>query len=137
MEKGRRDTRLLNQRGKAYLRGPSPMHLDHVNVACVDPAAGEAFLADRLGFLRREYVQPTDGPVVASWMSVTSQEHDNGCDRQPRCGSRSQPVTRYCRRRLHHRRPPRSVRKASAPLLERARFAAESRARVQLMIPLL
>ena len=76
MEKGRQDSRLLNQRGKAYLRGSSPMHLDHINIACVDVAAGEAFLADRLGFLRREYVQPTDGPVVASWMSVTSQAHD-------------------------------------------------------------
>jgi len=76
MEKGRQDSKLLNQRGKAYLRGSSPMHLDHINVACVDVAAGEAFLADRLGFMRREYVQPTDGPVVASWMSVTSQVHD-------------------------------------------------------------
>src|SRR5437867_1183865 len=72
MEKGRQDSLLLNQRGKAYLRGSSPMHLDHINIACVDVAAGEAFLADRLGFLRREYVQPTDGPVVASWMSVSS-----------------------------------------------------------------
>ena len=76
MEKGRQDSKLINQRGKAYLRGSSPMHLDHINVACVDVAAGEAFLADRLGFMRREYVQPTDGPVVASWMSVTSQVHD-------------------------------------------------------------
>jgi catechol 2,3-dioxygenase-like lactoylglutathione lyase family enzyme len=76
MEKGRQDSLLLNQRGKAYLRGSSPVHLDHINIACVDVAAGEAFLADRLGFLRREYVQPTEGPVVASWMSVTSQAHD-------------------------------------------------------------
>ena len=76
MEKGRQDSRLINQRGKAYLRGSSPMHLDHVNIACVDVAAGEAFLHDRLGFLRREYVQPTEGPVIASWMSVTSQVHD-------------------------------------------------------------
>jgi catechol 2,3-dioxygenase len=76
MEKGRQDSRLINQRGKAYLRGSSPMHLDHVNIACVDVAAGEAFLRDRLGFLRREYVQPTEGPVIASWMSVTSQVHD-------------------------------------------------------------
>jgi catechol 2,3-dioxygenase len=76
MARGRQDSRLLNQKGKAYLRGSSPMHLDHINIACVDVAAGEAFLADRLGFLRREYVQPTDGPVVASWMSVTSQVHD-------------------------------------------------------------
>jgi catechol 2,3-dioxygenase len=76
MEKGRQDSNLINQKGKAFLRGSSPMHLDHVNIACVDPAAGERFLGDRLGFLRREYVQPTDGPVVASWMSVTSQIHD-------------------------------------------------------------
>lgn len=76
MAKGRQDSNLLNQRGKAYLRGSSPMHLDHINIACVDVAAGEAFLADRLGFVRREYVQPTDGPVFASWMSVTSQIHD-------------------------------------------------------------
>jgi biphenyl-2,3-diol 1,2-dioxygenase len=76
MERGRQDSALINQRGKAYLRGSSPMHLDHVNVACVDVAAGEAFLADRLGFLRREYVQPTDGPLIASWLSVTSQVHD-------------------------------------------------------------
>jgi hypothetical protein len=65
MERGRQDSRLLNRKGKAYLRGFSPMHLDHINIACVDVAAGEAFLADRVGFLRREYVQPTDGPVVA------------------------------------------------------------------------
>ena len=75
-EKGRQDSRLLNQRGRAYLRGSSPMHLDHINIACVDVTEGEQFLADRLGFMRREYVQPTGGPVVASWMSVTSQCHD-------------------------------------------------------------
>ena len=76
IEKGRQDSRLINQRGKAYLRGSSPMRLDHINIACSDPATGEAFLMDRLGFLRREYVQPTDGPIVASWLSVTSQVHD-------------------------------------------------------------
>jgi catechol 2,3-dioxygenase len=76
IERGRQDSALANQPGKAYLRGSSPMHLDHINIACVDVEAGEAFLADRLGFLRREYVQPTNGPVIASWMSVTSQVHD-------------------------------------------------------------
>ncbi len=76
MEPGRKDSRLANQTGKAYLRGSSPMHLDHINIACGDVGAGEAFLHERLGFLRREFVQPTDGPLIASWMSVTSQVHD-------------------------------------------------------------
>src|SRR5262245_32945609 len=76
MARGRRDSKLANQYGRAYLRGSSPMHLDHVNIACGDVGAGEAFLRERLGFLRREFVQPTDGDLLASWLSVTSQVHD-------------------------------------------------------------
>jgi catechol 2,3-dioxygenase len=76
MERGRKDSNLANQQGKAYLRGSSPMHLDHINIACGNVGEGESFLNEKLGFLRREYVQPTDGDVIASWMSVTSQAHD-------------------------------------------------------------
>lgn len=76
MERGRQDSQLINQFGRAYLRGSSPMRLDHINIACLDVEGGETFLLERLGFLRREYVQATDGPVLASWMSVTSQMHD-------------------------------------------------------------
>jgi biphenyl-2,3-diol 1,2-dioxygenase len=76
MERGRRDSALANQYGKAYLRGSSPRHLDHINIACGNVPAGEAFLHERLGFLRREFVKPTDGDVIATRMSVTSQAHD-------------------------------------------------------------
>ena len=76
MERGRRDSSLANQWGKAYQRGASVRRLDHINVACADVAAGEVFLHKHLGFLRREFVRFTGGPVVATWMSVTSQVHD-------------------------------------------------------------
>jgi biphenyl-2,3-diol 1,2-dioxygenase len=76
IERGRQDSQLINQPGRAYLRGSSPTRLDHINLACRDVGAGDAFLAERLGFLRREYAQATDGPLLASWMSVTSQLHD-------------------------------------------------------------
>jgi biphenyl-2,3-diol 1,2-dioxygenase len=73
---GRRDSALANQWGKAYQRGAAVRRLDHINVTCADAAAGEEFLHERLGFLRREFVKPTNGPVIGSWMSVTSQVHD-------------------------------------------------------------
>jgi len=93
MEKGPQESALANQPGKAYLRGSSPMHLDHVNVACGNPGEGEAFLRDRLGFLRREYVQPSDGDLIASWLSVTSQVHDIAIGWDPPLGRDG---------RLHH-----------------------------------
>ena len=56
--------------------------------------AGDAFLAERLGFLRREYVQASDGPVLISWMSVTSQLHDIALTTDPPPSSKDG--------RLHH-----------------------------------
>jgi catechol 2,3-dioxygenase len=82
MERGRRDSGLANQWGKAYQRGASVRRLDHINIACADVDAGERFLHDHLGFLRREFVKRTDGPVVATWMSVTSQVHDIAIGRE-------------------------------------------------------
>jgi biphenyl-2,3-diol 1,2-dioxygenase len=93
MARGRRDSGLANQWGRAYRRGASVRRLDHVNVACLDAEAGEAFLRDRLGFLRREFVRISGGPLVASWLSVTSQVHDIAIAMDPASGQDG---------RLHH-----------------------------------
>jgi biphenyl-2,3-diol 1,2-dioxygenase len=76
MARGRRNSGLPSQGGRAYRRGASVRRLDHLNVSCLDVEAGEAFLRERLGFLRREFVAISGGPLVASWLSVTSQVHD-------------------------------------------------------------
>jgi catechol 2,3-dioxygenase len=58
--------------------GLGPRRIDHVNLwtSADTVASTEQWMSEQLGFKRREYVQPTGAPLVASWMSVTPQVHD-------------------------------------------------------------
>lgn len=69
--------------------------IDHVNLWTAADAVAEAetWLADVLGFRRREYIQPTGAPLVGSWMSVTPQVHDVALMGDPSSGARG---------RFHH-----------------------------------
>jgi len=59
-------------------RGLGVRRIDHVNLhtAMVEVGSAEGWLIDNLGFKRREAMQIPDGPLVASWTSVTPQVHD-------------------------------------------------------------
>ncbi|CAN5323939.1 VOC family protein [soil metagenome] len=59
-------------------RGLGVRRIDHVNLHTSGPelAKAEAWVIDNLGFKRREAMQVPDGPLFASWTSVTPQVHD-------------------------------------------------------------
>jgi len=71
-------SRLINQPATSHRRGASPRRIDHYNLATAVDNVGNAqrFLAEQMGLRTREYVQPTNGPLIAAWMSVTSNVHD-------------------------------------------------------------
>ena len=94
-----RRSRLKNNSARQWDHGISARRIDHVNLATTDVAGGQRFLCEQLGFKVREYVKPSgramkafvspgvgpkvrelarpsDEPVAASWMSVTSLVHD-------------------------------------------------------------
>jgi catechol 2,3 dioxygenase len=52
--------------------------IDHINLSTSrdELAPAEDFAIDVLGFKRRECVRSGDGPVLGTWLSVTSQVHD-------------------------------------------------------------
>jgi len=64
--------------------------IDHINLSTArdELAAAEDFAIDVLGFKRRECVRAGDGPVLGTWLSVTSQVHDLAItvDREGRTG---------------------------------------------------
>jgi catechol 2,3 dioxygenase len=71
-------SRLLSQPATAHRRGASPRRIDHYNLATSldNVGAAQAFLTEHMGLKTREYIAPKDGPVLAAWMSVTSNVHD-------------------------------------------------------------
>jgi biphenyl-2,3-diol 1,2-dioxygenase len=71
-------SRLPSQPATSHRRGGSPRRIDHYNLATAVANVGNArdFLAEQMGLKTREYLQPDDGPLVAAWMSVTSNVHD-------------------------------------------------------------
>jgi catechol 2,3-dioxygenase-like lactoylglutathione lyase family enzyme len=80
--------KLPNASGR-FGRG-APRRIDHVNcqTSIENVAPAEQFLIEQFGFKRREYVQPTEGPVMLTFLSVTPQVHDIalGPDGQNRTG---------------------------------------------------
>lgn len=72
---GRR-SRLKNNSARMLDHGISPRRIDHVNLWTADPAPPKQWMQDHMGFKEREYVQITDGPLVGTWMAVTSLVHD-------------------------------------------------------------
>jgi len=71
-----RRSRLKNNSARMHATGISPRCIDHVNLWTTDPAPAAAWMAEHLGFKTRECVQLTDGPLVGTWMAVTSLVHD-------------------------------------------------------------
>jgi catechol 2,3-dioxygenase len=71
-------SRLLSQPATSHRRGASPRRIDHYNLATAvgTVAEAQAFLTEQMGLKTREYVAPSDGPLIAAWMSVTSNVHD-------------------------------------------------------------
>lgn len=69
-------SRLLNQ--SSQRRGLGVRRIDHANLhtAAEEVGAAEDWLVRNLGFKRREAFQIPDGPLMASWTSVTPQVHD-------------------------------------------------------------
>jgi catechol 2,3-dioxygenase len=59
-------------------RGLGVRRIDHVNIhtAMEEVGNAEAWLIANLGFKRREAMQVPQGPLVATWTSVTPQVHD-------------------------------------------------------------
>lgn len=67
-------------------RGVGARRIDHANISTsiAELAPGEQFLTDVLGLKRREAFQPTNSPLLASWLSVTPQVHDIAISADPR-----------------------------------------------------
>lgn len=63
---------------RMWRQGVSPRGLDHVAVqtSVENVAAADAWACETLGFERREWVQPTGGPMVVTFLAVTSTVHD-------------------------------------------------------------
>ncbi|HEX4107345.1 MAG TPA: VOC family protein [Solirubrobacteraceae bacterium] len=71
-----RRSRLKNQTAKSWARGASVRCIDHVNLWTANPEPPAEWMANELGFKHREMVRLTAGPMVGTWMSVTSLVHD-------------------------------------------------------------
>lgn len=69
-------SRLINQTGVAWKRGISPRRIDHVNLWMANPESAEGWLQEVLGFKVRERLRVPGGPLVGSWIAVTSLVHD-------------------------------------------------------------
>lgn len=59
-------------------RGLGVRRIDHVNLHTLQDAVpiAERWVTEQLGFKRREAMQVPDGPLFATWTSVTPQVHD-------------------------------------------------------------
>lgn len=89
-------SRLLSQSATSHRRGASPRRIDHYNLATAldNVATAQSFLSEQMGLKTREYVAPKDGPLIAAWMSVTSNVHDTAIS-----ADMANPAERG---RLHH-----------------------------------
>jgi biphenyl-2,3-diol 1,2-dioxygenase len=80
IEKGRgpegQRSRLKNNAHRMFGHGISPRRIDHVNLWTANPEPPKQWLQDHLGFKERELVRLSDGPLVGTWMAVTSLVHD-------------------------------------------------------------
>jgi catechol 2,3-dioxygenase-like lactoylglutathione lyase family enzyme len=72
-----RETVLLNRPERRPRAGVPVRRIDHLNLMTADAGACRDFMVDVLGFRERErVVGGDDGPVLASWLSVTNLSHD-------------------------------------------------------------
>jgi biphenyl-2,3-diol 1,2-dioxygenase len=71
-----RRSRLKNNSARMHATGVSPRCIDHVNLWTANPEPVAAFMEEQLGFKTREAIRITGGPLVGTWMSVTSLVHD-------------------------------------------------------------
>jgi len=72
-----RGTPLRNRPHRRPQSGIPVRRIDHMNLMAADTAACRDFMVDVLGFRERErVVGDDDGPLIASWLSVTNLSHD-------------------------------------------------------------
>lgn len=69
-------SRLKNNSHRMFDHGISPRRIDHVNLWTADPEPPKNWMQEHMGFKERELVRLTAGPLVGTWMSVTSLVHD-------------------------------------------------------------
>jgi catechol 2,3-dioxygenase len=69
-------SKLRNRPSKRPLRGVPVRRLDHINLLVSDVVSHRDFLADKLGFKRREELITPDAQMAGSWLSVSSNTHE-------------------------------------------------------------
>lgn len=71
------NTKLKNRPQRRPATGIPVRRIDHLNLMTADTGLCRDFMVKALGFRERERVQAGgDGPVIASWLSVTNLSHD-------------------------------------------------------------